>query len=302
MDFGVNQEHRRRALPPLPRQPASGRRSLAELLRRAERSRARAADAGNGTASARRAPTAARWSACRRRRRRAPARAPTARQRQRQRHAPRLVDELDGHRVDDAVDRGPVAAAGCASTTQTCERIPGARHRAGPGLPHARPPLRAPRSARPAASRTRASCRSSASASTEVDPNTRVRHRQLRRPAAAAAARDRRAPEGDLLPHDRRRVHATSKSPRRARWLQERDGVDAATASTLDRDAAAPHPHQADRRRDLRAVPAHEVRRRQALLARGRREHDPAARAAHRGRRRSTASRRSSSAWPTAAA
>ncbi len=65
---------------------------------------------------------------------------------------------------------------------------------------------------------------------------------------------------------------------------------------------AAAHPHEADRRRDLRAVHPQELRRRQALLARGRREHDPDARPARRGGRRSTASKRSSSAWPTAGA
>ncbi len=92
-------------------------------------------------------------------------------------------------------------------------------------------------------------------------------------------------------------THIEEPEPRL--WLQ--DSMESTrNHASLDRDGAAAHPHEAHRRRDLRAVHPQELRRRQALLARGRREHDPDARSPHRGRGRSTASKRSSSAWRTA--
>ncbi len=92
------------------------------------------------------------------------------------------------------------------------------------------------------------------------------------------------------------------EDPRDARLAAGRAWSRRATAPQLDESEVAPHPHEADRRRDLRAVHPQELRRRQALLARGGREHDPDARPAHRVRRRARRRTRSSSAWRTAGA
>ena len=64
---------------------------------------------------------------------------------------------------------------------------------------------------------------------------------------------------------------------------------------------AAAHPGPAQRGRGVRDVPADQVRRAEAVLARGRRERDPAARRDPAPRRPRPGSTRSSSAWPTAA-
>ena len=72
---------------------------------------------------------------------------------------------------------------------------------------------------------------------------------------------------GDVLPHHRRRVHPRRGS-RAARVAAAGDGVDAEPPGPRRR-GAAPHPHQAQRRRDLRAVHPAQLRRgHQALLAR----------------------------------
>ena len=127
-------------------------------------------------------------------------------------------------------------------------------------------------------------------------------------PPASAACRER-ATLREIVAHltetycslDRRRVHA-HRGARAARLAAAADGVDAQPRARSTARELAAHPHEAHRRRDLRAVHPQELRRRQALLARGRREHDPDDRSARRGGRARTASRRSSSAWPTAGA
>ena len=82
--------------------------------------------------------------------------------------------------------------------------------------------------------------------------------------------------EGNLLPQLRRRVHVHQRHGDQA----VRPGAPRADplAADLSRRAAPPHPRAADRRRDARALPAHEIRRPEALLRRGRRDDDPDAR------------------------
>ena len=75
-------------------------------------------------------------------------------------------------------------------------------------------------------------------------------------------------------------------------WLQERIERSGNHAGP-DRRGPPPHPRAARGRRDVRAVPPREVRRPEALLARGRRGADPAARRARRGRGGSSARARS---------
>ncbi len=84
------------------------------------------------------------------------------------------------------------------------------------------------------------------------------------------------------------------------RWLQER------MEPTRNQPAARPpaeaaDPAQAQRRRAVRDVPAHALRRPEAVLARRRRDADPAARRDRRAVGAGTASARSSWAWRTAA-
>ena len=99
----------------------------------------------------------------------------------------------------------------------------------------------------------------------------------------------------------RRRVHEPARL-RAPPLADAADGAHARTAPSSPSERAAPHPHQALRRRGLRELPAHQVRGRQALLARRRRDAHPDAGRHARGRRRAGRARRSSSAWPTAAA
>ena len=86
-----------------------------------------------------------------------------------------------------------------------------------------------------------------------------------------------RGAEGDVLPHVRRRVHVHLGHARPS--ASSRSGSSrSARGPTYTRRAEAAHPRAADRRRDARALPAHEVRRAEALLRRRRRHDDPDAR------------------------
>ena len=89
----------------------------------------------------------------------------------------------------------------------------------------------------------------------------RRRPDDARRPARRAARR--------VLPHHRHRVHAHPGHRRAA--LDPVEGRGRRTSSST-KDAEAPHPRAAQRRRGVREVPRHEVRRHQALRPRGRRE------------------------------
>ena len=117
---------------------------------------------------------------------------------------------------------------------------------------------------------------------------------------AGVLARDRQGAARHVLRHDRRRVHVHQRSGAKA-LVEGKARVDPLDAEFLDRKEEA-HPESPDGRRRPRALPAHQVRRPEALLA-GRR------RKLHRARWTKscstparTACRRSSSAWPTAAA
>ena len=123
---------------------------------------------------------------------------------------------------------------------------------------------------RPTASPTPTSTRSSTSART----------RPARRGCACATS----------WPRCRKRTPARSASEymyisdtATKRFFQERLEPIRAPAVVFLR-AAAPRPRAADRRRNARALPPHQVRRAEALLGRGRRHHDPDARHADRRR------------------
>ena len=169
-------------------------------------------------------------------------------------------------------------------------------------VPRARPPLRR---RRPARQRRRAPRPSSSSRNfglTEADLDKTFPTSGMSGLPERATLREIVAPpERDVLLARSASSSRTSRSPSRATGSRTQMESTRNRAS-LDRTRAAAHPHEADRGRDLRAVHPQELRRRQALLARGRREHDPDARSARRGGRRSTASKRSSSAWRTAGA
>ncbi len=156
---------------------------------------------------------------------------------------------------------------------------PGARLQAPQRVPRARPPLRAHRPAglaqgRPVRARP-AQLRSPPGGSRPALPH----HRPRRHAPGGDAARDPPLPGGDVLPDHRRRVHLHPGSGA-ARLAARAHGVDAEPPRPR-RGGAAPHPHQAHRRRDLRAVHPAQLRgRHQALLARGRGEPHPPARSA----------------------
>ena len=160
---------------------------------------------------------------------------------------------------------------------------------ADPQLPRARPPRRGPRPARPpprAAPRPRPrDLRPHA-----LGPRPRVHDRRSRgRGRPRDAARDPRHAARDVLRHDRRRVHV-HRRPRAQGVAAAPDGVGAQLPGARRRQQEA-RAREGGRGRELRALPAHEVRRPQALLARGRRGADPAARPdpERRGARRACA-------------
>ena len=108
-------------------------------------------------------------------------------------------------------------------------------------------------------------------------PGHRVRCRLVqgrRRPDAPVGARRRAARH--LLPHARRRVHVHLGHADQA-LHPAAPGADPVEADLLA-GAAAPHPRAPDRGGDAGALPAHEVRRPEALLRRGRAHDDPDAR------------------------
>ena len=113
------------------------------------------------------------------------------------------------------------------------------------------------------------------------------------------AARDRAGAARNLLRHHRRRVHALHR-PGREALVAGAAGVDPQQAQ-LHRGREDAHPRAPDRGRGPGALPAHQVRRPEALLARRRRELHRQHGRTGAARRRARACRRSSSAWPTAA-
>ena len=163
----------------------------------------------------------------------------------------------------------------------------GARAAADQQVPHARHVPRRPRSAASGRSgRYIADLDLATYGFTDGRPRHRVRRRLVQgRPGADAPARPHRRAAGDVLPHARRRVHVHLGHARPS--ASSRSGSSrSARARRTRRTQQPPHPRAADRRGDARALPAHQVRRAEALLGRGRRHDDPDARPPDPARRR----------------
>ena len=114
-----------------------------------------------------------------------------------------------------------------------------------------------------------------------MGPRPRVRHRLVRRrgPPVHEAAQHPGHPARLLLPDHRHRVHA-HHGPRAAPLDP---GARRAPPHQDAARGAAAHPAQAQPGRGVRDVPADQVRGPEALLPRGRRDHDPAHRRGLRG-------------------
>ena len=134
---------------------------------------------------------------------------------------------------------------------------------------------------------------------TEADldrPIFLVRHARLR---AGHGPRDRARAAGNLLRPHRLRIHAHlgrrgAPLPPGADRGRRRDGPVHARGQAVD-------PDQGDRRRAVGEIPRPQICRDQALRPRRRRKRDSRARGGDQIWRLSAASRRSTSAWPTAA-
>ena len=144
------------------------------------------------------------------------------------------------------------------------------RH-ADPRLPRPRPPHRRPRPAALEGAGDAARARPGDLRADDLGPRPRVPHRRRRRHREDGARRPARRAARRLLPHDRHRVHAhpghrgAALDPVQGRGRPRR----------VRQGRQAPHPRAAQRRRGVREVPRHEVRRHQALRAGGRRVGDP---------------------------
>ena len=169
---------------------------------------------------------------------------------------------VDGPARSGGQRRRHAAAAHRASGAQ----LPGARSPPGRAEPAVARALRGAR-ARPRVLRLRRRRHGAAGAGEHV-------------PCRGHAGRGHRGAEGDLHPQHRRAVHA-HRQPRGAAVAAGTHGSDPEPAGAEPRAPVA-HPDQAHRRRDLRGLHPEEVRGRQELLARGRRDADPAARPGHR--------------------
>ena len=146
---------------------------------------------------------------------------------------------------------------------------------AHPQLPGARPPRGRPRPARP---RPRAAPRPRPRdlRPHPVGPRPRVPDRRALRRGQGDAARDPRHPARDLLRDDRRRVHV-HRRPRAEGLAAAPHGVDPQLPGPRRGEQEA-RPREDRGGGELRALPPHEVRRPQALLARGRGGAHPAPR------------------------
>ena len=124
-------------------------------------------------------------------------------------------------------------------------------------------------------------------------------HRQRARARVRHHPRDARDPPAHLLRHARHRVHAHLRSGREELDPGAHRGP--GQGHRLHARGQEGDPQQARRGRRLREVHRRQIYRHQALRPRRRRVADPGARADHQARRRSSACRRSCSAWPIAA-
>ena len=146
---------------------------------------------------------------------------------------------------------------------------------AHPQLPGARPPGGGPRPPRPRpGSAPRPRPRDLRPH--PVGPRPRVHDRRALRRGRGDAARDPRHPARDLLRDDRRRVHV-HRRPRAEGLAPEPDGVVAQLPGPRRGEQEA-RPREDRGGGELRALPPHQVRRPQALLARGRGGAHPAPR------------------------
>ena len=190
-------------------------------------------------------------------------------------------------------DLGPAPPAGQvgdgrASRALRAVRRPRGDGEAGAGAPaHPRlPRARAPR-LRPRPARLQAHApprpRSRHLRPDPVGPGPRVHHERPLREGQGHAARDPGGPARDLLRDDRRRVHV-HRRPRAEGLAPEPHGVDPQLPRPRPGEPEA-RPREGRGGGELRALPAREVRRPQALLPGGRRDPDPAARP-HPERRR----------------
>ena len=116
----------------------------------------------------------------------------------------------------------------------------------------------------------------------DLGPRPRVPHRWRRRHREDDARRPARRAARRLLPHDRHRVHA--HPGHRGAALDPVQGR--GRPPDVRQGRQAPHPRAAQRRRGVREVPRHEVRRHQALRAGGLGVGDPDPRRGHLGGRR----------------
>ena len=104
-----------------------------------------------------------------------------------------------------------------------------------------------------------------------VGPRPGVQGRRVRRRRVQEAARRARAAARRLLPPRRCGVHPHP----RTRAAEVAAGARRGQARQADRRRAEVHPEQAQRRRGVRDLPADQVRRAEAVLARGRRDRHP---------------------------
>ena len=111
---------------------------------------------------------------------------------------------------------------------------------------------------------------------TEADMDTEFDVGSFKAGPPRMPARHRRRAAGHVLPHVRRRVHVHRRHADEA--LPAGAARARARAAELRRRATQAAPRAADGRRDARALPAHEVRRPEALFRRRRRDDDPDAR------------------------
>ena len=184
-----------------------------------------------------------------------------------------------------ALVAGPPAGPGFGRRPREGHRGAAAREH----VPRARPPHREPRPARPEEAAHAPRARPDPLGPHDLGPRPRVPHRRARgRVDDEAPRHPRRAPRR-VRAHDRRRVHAhpgarsedLDPGARRGRARRGR-------RRRQDRD-----PRLAQRGRGVRALPAHEVPRPEALQPRRRGDADPDARVPARrgGRRRHAGSR-----------
>ena len=142
---------------------------------------------------------------------------------------------------------------------------------ADPGLPSARPPDGRPRPAALEGAVDPARARPRHLRPHDLGPRPRVPHRRRRRCRQDASRRPARRAARCVLPHDRRRVHA---HPEHRRAAVDPGAVRGSPARDVQ-GAQAPDPRTAERGRELREVPRHEVRRHEAVRDRGSRVGDP---------------------------